>query len=277
VPLVNGVAQLPADFKGGQVIFFGYRSGIMAVKRPAYGADGQVIDHLSAKVVDKFIELVAEPELKGCGANPPFSIFCDSLEVGGENWTDDFLAEFQKLRGYDLKPFLPALVGQYRGAHRRHPPRCGPTVTDLFNQNFNAKFSALAKKYNTRFRIQGYGSPPAALYSYAYSDLPEGEAGSSSSPTGWREFRATRYASSASHLMGQRLASSETFTWLHGAPFRAVPLDIKGAVDQQFLESINQIDCHGWPYTPNGISYPGTSFYAAAVFNDKNPWYVADA
>src|SRR4029079_12722990 len=104
VPLENGVATLPADFNGGQVIFFAYRQNIMAVKRPAYGADGPVIDHLSAKVVDKFIELVGEPEIKACGSNPPFSFFCDSLEINGENWTDDFLAEFQKLRGYDLKP-----------------------------------------------------------------------------------------------------------------------------------------------------------------------------
>ena len=37
------------------------------------------------------------------------AIFCDSLEVAGYNayWSDDFLAEFQKLRGYDLTPYLP--------------------------------------------------------------------------------------------------------------------------------------------------------------------------
>jgi hypothetical protein len=272
VPLVNGVAQLPADFAGGQVLFFTYRQNIMAVKRPAYGADGIVIDHLSARVVDKFIQLVGEPEVKACGNNPPFAIFCDSLEINGENWTDDFLAEFQKRRGYDLKPLLPALIGNFgdRTADIRHD--YGQTVTDLFNENFNAKFTALAKKYNSRFRIQGYGSPPAALYSYAFSDLPEGEAGGNGN---WRSFRSTRFAASASHLMGQRLASSETFTWLHQAPFRAVPLDIKGEVDTHFLDGINQIDCHGWGYTPNTLAYPGGSFYAAAVFNEKNPWYVA--
>src|SRR6185436_10774410 len=128
------------------------------------------------------------------------------------------------------------------------------------------------KKYNTRYRIQGYGSPPAALESYAYTDLPEGEAGGNGN---WRTFRTTRLASSASHLMGQKLVSSETFTWLHQAPFRATPLDIKGEVDTHFLDGVNQIDCHGWPYTPNTLAYPGGSFYAAAVFNDKNPWYVA--
>jgi hypothetical protein len=273
VPLENGAAQLPAGFAGGQVIFFGYGpAGLTAVKRAAYGADGPIIDHLSAKVVDRFIELVGEPEVKACGSNPPFSIFCDSLEVQGENWTEDFLGEFQKRRGYDLRPLLPALAGDIgeRTADVRHD--FGQTVTDLFNENFNAKFTALAKKYGTRFRIQGYGYPPAGLFSFGFADLPEGEGGGNGN---WRSFRATRYAASASHLLGQKLASSETFTWLHQASFRAVPLDIKGEVDTHFLEGINQIDGHGWPYTPNGLAYPGGSFYAAAVFDEKNPWYVA--
>jgi hypothetical protein len=272
IPLQNGVAELPANFTGGEVLFFTYRQNIMAVKRPAAGGDGPVIDHLSARVVDKFIQLVAEPEMKACGPNPPYAIFCDSLEIGGENWTDDFLAEFQKRRGYDLAPLLPALVGNFgdRTADIRHD--YGQTVTDLFNDNFNTKFEAFAKKYNTRFRIQGYGSPPADLASYGFADLAEGEAGGNGN---WRNFRSTRYAASADHLMGNSVASSETFTWLHQAAFRAVPLDIKGEVDTHFLDGINQVICHGWPYTPNGLAYPGGSFYAAAVFNDNNPWYVA--
>lgn len=273
VPLVNGVAQLPAGFAGGQVVFFGTRgAGLTAVKRPAYGADGPVIDHLSARVVDKFIQLVAEPEIKACGPNPPFSIFCDSLEITGENWTDELLGEFKKRRGYDLEPLLPALIGNIgpKTADIRHD--YGQTVTDMFNENFNAKFTALAKKYGSRFRIQGYGGPPAGEASYAFSDLPEGEGGGN---INWRNFRATRYASSASHLMGQRLTSSETFTWVHGAPFRAVPVDFKGEADSHFLDGINQIDCHGWPYTPNSLPYPGASFYVGGVFDDKNPWYVA--
>ena len=212
----------PADFTGGEVLFFiSGRTG-MAVKRPAFGAEGPVIDHLSGTVVDKFIAQVAEPELQACGDNPPYAIFCDSLEVSGENWTDDFLAQFQKLRGYDLRPYLPALLGNIGEATPQVRHDYGQTLTDIFNQNFNAKFQALAQKYHSRFRIQGYGSPPAGLYSYAYSDLPEGEGGGNGN---WRTFRTTRYASSASHLLGKRVTSSETFTWLHGAPF---PRDAAG-------------------------------------------------
>ena len=75
------------------------------------GAEGYVIDHYDGRVVDKFLKTVAELELKACGANPPYAVFCDSLEVAGEDWTGDFLAEFQK-RGY-ITP-LPAGPGWRR-------------------------------------------------------------------------------------------------------------------------------------------------------------------
>ncbi len=264
-------ATLPPNSNAQSVTFFiAGRTG-MKVKRPADGAEGLVIDHLSSQVVDKFINDIAEPEIKACGDNPPYAIFCDSLEVQGENWTNNFLAEFQKRRGYDLTPYLPALIGNIGDKTDAIRYDFGKTVTELYTDNFNARFQSLAHKYNTRFRVQGYGSPPAGLLSYAKSDLPEGEL---QSKFDFHDFRATRYAASASHLLNVPVTSAETFTWLHTAPFRATPVDFKGEVNIHFIDGINQIICHGWPYTPDSLPYPGASFYAATVVDDKNPWYM---
>jgi hypothetical protein len=60
---------------------------------------------------------------------------------------------------------------------------------------------------------------------------------------------------------------------LHSPSFRATPLDMKAEADLHFLQGINQLIGHGWPYNPEGVEYPGTRFYAAAVFNDRNPWW----
>jgi alpha-L-rhamnosidase len=68
--------------------------------------------------------------------------------------------------------------------------------------------------------------------------------------------------------------SSETFTWLHSPVFRATPLDMKAEADLHFLSGINQLICHGWPYTAEGVGFPGWSFYAAGVFDEKNPWWI---
>jgi hypothetical protein len=244
------------------------RGGIMAVKRPAYGADGHVIDHYNPTVIEKFIKEIAKPEIKACEPNPPYSIFCDSLEVNGENWTPNFPAEFKKRRGYDLVESLPLLFGGEGDAPARYHHDWGQTITELFNDYFNKRFTKLAHDNHTRFRIQGYGTPPAALYSYAYCDLPEGEG------YNWKGFTPTRWSSSAVHLLGKPVASSETLTWLHSPVFRATPLDMKAEANLHFLCGINQIICHGWPYTAEGVAYPGWSFYAAGAFNEKNPWWI---
>ncbi len=265
----DGAAQVPADLKGpNQVTFFIAGQTKMKVKRPAYGAEGFVIDHYSPAVVEKFIKEIAEPAVKACGPNKPYSVFCDSLEVAGEDWTYNFLDEFQRRRGYDLRPYLPALFSDVgpKTLDIRHD--WGKTLTELFNDYFISAFEKWAKENGTKFRLQGYGTPPSALYSYAYADLGEGEGYQ------WKGFRETRWASSANHLLGRPITSSETWTWLHSPVFRASPLDIKAEADLHFLQGINQFIGHGWPYSPPEIEYPGWRFYASAVFNENNPWWI---
>jgi hypothetical protein len=262
-------AWLPAGIKGpAPIVFFIASHTGMKVKRAAAGAEGYVLDHYDADAVAKFLRTVAAPELAACGPNLPWSVFCDSLEVFNTDWTSGLLAEFKQRRGYDLVPYLPALMAEDgpKTAEIRHD--WGRTLTEVFDDHFIAPIQAWAADHGTRFRIQAYGTPPAALFSYAAAALPEGEGDE------WKTFRATRWASSASHLLGNPITSSETWTWLHPPVFRATPLDMKAAADRYFLQGSNQLIAHGWPYTAAGVSYPGWRFYASAVFDEKNPWWI---
>jgi hypothetical protein len=56
--------------------------------------------------------------------------------------------------------------------------------------------------------------------------------------------------------------------------FRATPLDMKAEADLHFLQGVNQLVGHGFPYSPKEAGEPGWHFYAAAVFNDHNPWWL---
>ncbi len=266
----NGAAQLPADLHGAtQVTFFNTREDIMAVKRPAYGAEGPVVDHYSPEAIKKFIDQIALPEINACGPNQPYSLFCDSLEVGGEGWTPTFLTEFQKRRGYDLTPLLPALFdANFPKAADIRDDYC-KTVIEVFNDNFVKTFEQLAKDHNSRFRIQAYGTPPTSLTTYADADMSEGEQFT------WRAFSATRWAASSAHLLGRAVTSAEAFTWLHDPVFNAMPIDIKAESNMDFLNGVNQFLCHGWPYNAPGVEYPGWHFYVSAIFNDRNPWWIA--
>jgi hypothetical protein len=265
----DNVVDIPAQIIGpAQVLFFVAGHTGMKVKRPALGAEGYVVDHQNAAAVGKFIQSVAQVEVSACGENPPHAIFCDSLESYGEDWTGEFLSEFQKRRGYDLRPLLPALAGEMGPKTREIRQDWGQTLTETFNDYFVRQMQAFAQSNNTMFRIQAYGTPSAGLYSYAYCDLPEGEGYQ------WHGFREVRYAASACHLLGVPVCSSETFTWIHSPVFRATPLDIKAEANQHFLQGMNQVICHGWPYTAAGVGFPGWSFYAAGVFDEFNPWFI---
>jgi hypothetical protein len=242
------------------------------VKRAAVGAEGFVLDHYSRSALDIHLKAVGEPMLKALANTPPHAIFSDSLEVYNSDWTSDFLAAFRSRRGYDLTPYLPALAGDIgdhtvaKAAAIRHD--WGRTLTELFEERYLTPLRDWAHAHRTLLRSQSYGVPPASLSSNALVDLPEGEGAD------WRQFSTTRWASSASHLYGRPVTSSETWTWLHSPAFRATPLDMKAEADRHFLQGVNQLVGHGWPYSPPLAGEPGWSFYAAAVFSEHNPWWI---
>ncbi|MFP5249838.1 MAG: glycosyl hydrolase [Acidobacteriota bacterium] len=237
------------------------------VKRAAYGAEGFVLDHFSRPALDEHLRNVAIPLLAAFGNQPPDSVFSDSLEVYGSDWTANLPAEFRKRRGYDLVPHLPELLagGTPQAEAVRHD--WGQTLSDLIRQNYLEPLAQFARQHGTLFRSQTYGEPAVTLADEAVPQLPEGEGPQ------WRTFSYARWAASAGHLDHRNLISAETWTWLHSPAFRATPLDMKAEADRMFLIGINQFVGHGWPYSPPQAGEPGWAFYAAAVFNNHNPWF----
>lgn len=265
----DGRLYLPLDPGAKQVTFFiSSRSG-MQVKRPAVGAEGFVLDHYDRHAIEEHLRFTGEKLLQAFGSHPPTAVFSDSLEVFASDWTPNFLDEFKKRRGYDLLPYLPALAGDIGEKTMQIRHDWGQTLTELGDDNYLTPIREWAHRHGTQFRSQTYGTPPAVLSSNALVDLPEGEAGPK-----WRVFSTARWASSASHLYNRPVTSSETWTWLHSPAFRATPLDMKAEADLHFLQGINQLVGHGWPYSPESAVEPGWRFYAAAVFNAHNPWWL---
>ncbi len=262
----DGILTLPS---ASEVSFFiSSRTG-QQVKRPAVGAEGFVLDHYDRAALDLHLKTVADRLMQALKPYPPYAVFCDSLEVYGSDWTGDFLDEFRKRRGYDLRPHLLELADGRDLDAEKYRHDWGRTLTELLNDRFVTPLHEWAQRNGTKLRIQAYGTPPATLSTSSLADLPEGEG------IQWKTLSSTRWASSSAHLYGRPVVSSETWTWLHSPVFRASPLDMKAEADLHFLQGVNQFIGHGWPYTPEGIEYPGWRFYAAGVFNEKNPWWIA--
>ena len=258
----------PSD-KPRVAVFFVQSHTRQQVKRAAVDADGYVLDSFSHEAVAKHLEKVGEPLIKAFGDTPPYAIFSDSLEAYGSDWTPKLPEEFKKRRGYDLIPHLPELVagGTPEADTIRHD--YGKTLTELINENYLKQMADWAAAHHTKFRSQTYGEPAVSFSSQNIPQLAEGEGPQ------WRAFSTLRWATSANHVFDHDVTSGETFTWLHSPVFRAVPLDMKVEADIDFIMGENQIICHGWPYSaPDGeVPEPGWSLYAAASFNNHNPWH----
>ena len=261
--LVNGAGTAP------RVVLLAYaRLTGQNVKRAAVGAEGPVLDHYSAAAAETHLRAVGDPMLDAVPAELVGSVFCDSLEVYGSDWTPTLPEEFARRRGYDLLALLYRLTVDEPGAARLRADY-HRTLVELYEENFVAVCQRWAARRGVPFRIQGYGTPPATVSSFRFADLFEGEG------WGWREITQTRWATSAAHLYGRSVVSAEVWTWVHSPSFRATPLDLKGEAHDHLLNGINQLIGHGWPYSP--ADAPGLSwfFYAAGALDDRNPWWPA--
>ncbi|MFT4089194.1 MAG: glycosyl hydrolase [Asticcacaulis sp.] len=237
------------------------------VKRSALGAEGYVLDHMKPAAVQAHLSAVGERLMQAFDGAPPYAIFSDSLEAYGVDWTDDLPEAFAARRGYDLYPHMLKWFEDTpdSAAVRRD---WGLTLAELTEERYLKPVNDWATSKATRFRSQTYGHPPVRLSAVRLSELAEGEGAD------WRIFSRMRWVSSANHLYGKNITSAESWTWLHQGAFQAAPLDIKAEADTLMLQGVNHFIAHGWPYSPPEAEAPGWAMYAAAVFNDHNPWWT---
>ena len=274
-----GVWQIYALFQAG--------TG-QQVKRAAPGGAGNVVDHFAAGAIARYLAPF-EQALTALPADERVRCyFNDSYEVYGANWTAELLAEFEQRRGYDLRGQLPALCGhadaetisRVRSDYRQ-------TIAELLLQAFVEPWTAWTHGQGVMSRNQAHGSPGNLLDLYAAADIPETETfgtdwlrlagldplpGTPAHHGGVADILGCKMASSAAHLTGKPLCSSETFTWLgeHGK----VPLaHMKAELDTQFVIGINHLFFHGTPYSPNTAEWPGWLFYATTHVAPSNPWW----
>ncbi len=237
------------------------------VERAAPGGEGNVVDHFAAlsvrRYLQRFDEAFAGRPLGGLRA-----FFNDSYEVddavGQADWTPSFLEEFQRRHGYDLRREIPALFaddGSERSARVLADYR--ETISDLLLDAFTAEWRGWAHGRGKIVRNQAHGSPASILDLYAASDIPETE--------GVGAYRM-KWAASAAHVAGRRLASAEAATWL-GEHFLSTLADVRAAADRYFVAGVNHLVYHGTAYSPPDEPWPGWLFYASVHFQPTNPWW----
>lgn len=239
----------------------------MKVKRAAPGSEGRCINPFSKESLAHYLARFEA----ALSALPPGALRChfhDSFEYAA-NWAGTVFDEFLKRRGYDLRDHLDAMAGGGTpDAIARVRTDYRETIGDMLRENFTEAWTEWAHRQGSLSRNQAHGSPGNLLDLYGTADIPETEVFRSVG-----DIRVSKFASSAAHVLGKPLVSSESCTW-QGEHFTVTLAQAKQVLDRLLLSGINHIFYHGTAYSPADAAWPGWLFYASTDFVPTDPiWH----
>ena len=205
----------------------------------------------------------------------------DSWEVGSQNWTPRFREEFQRRRGYDPLPYLPAMTGRavesleiserFLGDVRR-------TISDLLLDNYAGRLRVLAQEHGMKLSIEAYGDGPFDCLSYAgRADIPMSEFW-----VGGGAIETCKKMASAAHVYGKPIVAAESFTAdPTNGKWQNHPFSLKALGDQAFCLGVNRFVVHryalqpwlslkpGMTMGPWGVHYERTETW----WEQSSPWH----
>lgn len=199
----------------------------------------------------------------------------DSWEVGIQNWTANFPAEFKARRGYDILPWLPVLAGGRVLGSRDQSERFlwdfRRTIADLLVDHYWKRSMELANQRGIEFRAESFGRQQFMYDPMNFAranDMPCGEFWVGGGPR-----VDCKVAASAAHLSGRQIAGAEAFTagrgqWLDD------PWSLKTLGDQAFCLGVNQYYFHRYAHQPWMHLEPGMNFGPYGInFERTNTWW----
>jgi hypothetical protein len=281
-------------------------SGFMQVINGAPGATGPVLDHYNKEAVKDFLSHMSETIEKRIGplSGNIRSLFTDSMELEGSNWTDGIMDEFQKRRGYDLFPYLPFVLFKtgamgnvtdfkygagmssgFENMIRRMRYDFEITKAELLDERFIQTYVGWCRELGVKSRAQAYGRGFFPLESSFSYDIPECESwtmnwlkhkvGEEMPEEDYRRGRAytmiNKYVSSAANLSGKKLVSCEEMTDTYTV-FNTSLENLKIGGDQSAITGVTHSVFHGFNYSPPEAPYPGWIRYGG-YYNKQNTWW----
>ncbi len=281
------------------LVFLYNEQNFMSVYHGSPGADGPIMDHYKIEVVQAYLDRLKaiEQETGVPLAELIRALFCDSIELGGSNWTDDMAEVFRERKGYDITPYLPFVVqpqnqpNTYETSEelddqlKRVQYDFYQVLIDVFLERFTREFQDFCTENGVLCRYQAYGTPyyMGLFQGNLIPDIPESnnwiysrarDEAASEAYT-WNQGHGymiwNKAASAGAHIKGRKITSCEAMTNTQGV-FRTSLETIKQSDDMNFVTGINHTVLHGFNYSPPEASFPGWIRYGA-YFSEQNTWW----
>jgi len=203
-------------------------------------------------------------------------LLIDSWEAGQQNWTADFPRKFATRRGYDLRPFLPALTGRVVNS---------PAETDAFLTDFRRticdliaeEYFGTVRRYADEHGLKLYGE---SYTGHCFNEIQAGANVDVNMAEFWAkdgggEISRVKRSASMANTMGRTLVAAESFTACGSdGRWQQVPSNLKAIGDRAFSSGLNQVVLHSYVHQPRSDIAPGfTLGGCGSHFGRLNTWW----
>ncbi len=241
------------------------------------------VDHFSKTAMEHYCNYLGGIFYQAVGSEfgkTVESLFADSFELpslaSGFNWSGGLLDDFQKAKGYDLKPYLPAIWWQMGNIS----PKIRYDVNEFLHETglkvFFETFLGWCKSHHIQGRIQTYGFNTDNIQAAGMTHIPEMEiTAGEKDAADWFDTRIgpKQYVASGAHIYGRKIVSAEVYTFIHWERYRETLEELKIASDGYLLEGATKFYNHGFNFSPEHIVTPTRSLPFAAYIQPENIWW----
>ncbi len=275
------------------VLRFGY-SLLGITNHPATPeATGLEVDKLDRRFVKKYFEAYLDSYKETVGADLMGKrgiryVINDSWEAGSQNWTDNMIVQFKKLRGYDPVPWMPVLTGEVvesAAASDRFLWDFRKTIADLIaNEHYGQLEATLHERGMGHYGESHEGGRAFVgdgMEVKKFNEVPMGAMWTQTPGVNKEQYGLNaddRESASVAHIYGQNVVAAESMT-AAAAPWAWSPSTLKPTADQEFLNGINRFVIHESAHQPmvGKGSEPGLTLGPFGQWFNRNETWAEEA
>lgn len=273
------------------VLRFGY-SLLGITNHPATAeATGLEVDKMDRRYVKNYFEKYLDSYKETVGADEMGKkgirfVINDSWEAGSQNWTDDMLAQFKKLRGYDPLPWMPVLAGQVvesAEASDRFLWDFRKTIADLIATEHYGQLEDTLHERGMRHYGESHEGGRAfvadGMEVKKYNEIPMSAMWTQTPGVNKEQYGYNaddRESASVAHIYGQNIAAAESLT-AAAAPWAWSPSTLKPTADQELLNGINRFVIHESAHQPLVGKAPGLTLGPFGQWFNRNETWAEQA
>lgn len=263
------------------IIRFGYTSTGRTNKKAPKEGEGLECDKLSREAAELHWENSVQKVIDDAGplAGKIFNnVLIDSYEVGSQNWTEQFVQEFQRRMGYDLINYFPAVTGRVIESPEiteRFLWDFRRVIADMFTEYYFGHFAEMCHRNGLVLSIEAYSNHGGNFDEFtacSKADIAMGEWWAQAGER-WHH-SSSKLASSIAHTYGRKFVGAEAFTAGSLSRFVNHPYVLKSQGDYFYCQGVNRFIFHTYAHQPWMDLQPGMTMGPYGFqFNRNNTWF----